>query len=290
MDLFSFDEEFTKTLYLYGIKIWNAVVNLASGMLVQNPQDNALTSDAYNYVSSFLTNTTILKWGYSMLAIFFLFNMIGHLVKTPEQMSAPVVILFFIKLIAANAVLANLSWLCSWLLQMGSTIAWIVSKDSGNLTLSNQGWDTFSSAVDNLGFIESIIMCLLALVFLIVMISASINLLKAVVAVYQDLLSMIPFAALEAGTASGGPHTSQVGITYLKTFIGKCLAGALVLVMICISGYLCPAFVELVLDSVEMGANDFVNCLTPMLSKALTAIMIAGSVAGVDAKIKNFGL
>ncbi|MCR5338733.1 MAG: hypothetical protein K6E75_09255 [Lachnospiraceae bacterium] len=94
-------------------------------------------------------------------------------------------------------------------------------------------------------------------------------------------LVVMPFAGIAVAMGAGGGEISRSLLTYLKTFLGFCISGAMMVVIIKCSGGLCTTLASSRLS----GATDIESCLLITVQAAITPIVTAGLVKGTDAVI-----
>ena len=92
---------------------------------------------------------------------------------------------------------------------------------------------------------------------------------------------MLPFAGIAIALGAGGHDISRSLVSYIKTFFGFCISGAMMVIAIKCGVSLCTNFVSFDLSS----SSDIAKCILITVQMSITPIVIAGLVKGSDAMI-----
>ena len=87
------------------------------------------------------------------------------------------------------------------------------------------------------------------------------------------------FAGIAIALGAGGHDISRSLVTYIKTFFGFCISGALMVVAVKTGVSLCTNLVNFDLAS----ASNVYKCILITVQMAITPIVISGLVKGSDA-------
>ncbi len=90
---------------------------------------------------------------------------------------------------------------------------------------------------------------------------------------------ILPFAGIAIALGAGGHDISRSLLTYIKTFFGFCISGALMVVAVKTGVSLCTNLVNFDLTS----ASNVYKCILITVQMAITPIVISGLVKGSDA-------
>lgn len=92
---------------------------------------------------------------------------------------------------------------------------------------------------------------------------------------------ILPFAGIAIALGAGGSEVSRSLLSYIKTFFGFCISGALMVIAVKCGVSLCTTLV-----SIDMaGMTNVYKCIIMTVQMAITPIVISGLVKGSDAMI-----
>ena len=92
---------------------------------------------------------------------------------------------------------------------------------------------------------------------------------------------ILPFAGIAIALGAGGHDISRSLVSYIKTFFGFCISGAVMIIAIKTGVSLCTTLVGFDLT----GASNIYKCILITVQMAITPIVISGLVKGSDAII-----
>lgn len=94
-------------------------------------------------------------------------------------------------------------------------------------------------------------------------------------------LMVLPFAGIAIALGAGGHEISRSLVSYIKTFFGFCISGAMMVVAVKCGVSLCTNLVNFDLS----GASDIYKCILITVQMSITPIVISGLVKGSDSII-----
>lgn len=236
--------------------LWNTLMESAGDILLKNP-----SKGDYAGIWSELGNiyTVLNVIATSLVVLFFLYGFLRDSVDIHSELTFDRTIKMFIRLIlTANAVSFAFSWMpdfFTWAKNITEVI--LGTKTFG---FSFDGAEIYDQIADAdwgamVAFLTSFLFFLFAAVcgFIVIL-----TVLKRVVNIYL----IAPFCAIALSTLAAGGQTSQVGYSYIRTFLGYVFSACLIAVVIVISGSFIDTFaitsqnaiVKLVECCVKMGA------------------------------------
>ena len=97
-------------------------------------------------------------------------------------------------------------------------------------------------------------------------------------------LVLLPFSTITVAMGAGEPEEQRVMHSYIKTFIGLCLSGAMMVICVRMGADLSSALISFEFEDLDMTRA----ILYISVQNAITPMMIAGLVKSVDGLISRF--
>ena len=117
------------------------------------------------------------------------------------------------------------------------------------------------------------------IVLLFIMVASCLSIISSAFQRILKPLMILPFAGIAIALGAGGHDISRSLVTYIKTFFGFCISGALMVVAVKTGVSLCTNLVNFDLTS----ASNVYKCILITVQMAITPIVISGLVKGSDA-------
>ena len=117
------------------------------------------------------------------------------------------------------------------------------------------------------------------IVLLFIMVASCLSIISSAFQRILKPLMILPFAGIAIALGAGGHDISRSLLTYIKTFFGFCISGALMEVAVKTRVSLCTNLVNFDLTS----ASNVYKCILITVQMAITPIVISGLVKGSDA-------
>ena len=117
------------------------------------------------------------------------------------------------------------------------------------------------------------------IVLLFIMVASCLSIISSAFQRILKPLMILPFAGIAIALGAGGHDISRSLLTYIKTFFGFCISGALMVVAVKTGVSLCTNLVNFNLA----GASNVYKCILITVQMAITPIVISGLVKGSDA-------
>ena len=119
------------------------------------------------------------------------------------------------------------------------------------------------------------------IVLLFIMVASCLSIISSAFQRILKPLMILPFAGIAIALGAGGHDISRSLVSYIKTFFGFCISGAVMIIAIKTGVSLCTTLVGFDLT----GASNIYKCILITVQMAITPIVISGLVKGSDAII-----
>lgn len=118
------------------------------------------------------------------------------------------------------------------------------------------------------------------IVLLFIMVASCISIISSAFQRILKPLMILPFAGIAIALGAGGHEISR-SVSYIKTFFGFCISGAMMVIAVKTGVSLCTNLVNFGL----LSASNIYKCILITVQMAITPIVISGLVKGSDAMI-----
>ena len=283
--LHDFNKEHAQLFYESGIKIWNALTGRALVVLLQAP--SAASPEAYHIVNQI--GGVLQGVSGSLLAALFLYRMMKEASVTRHQFDVKDAVKILLGLAIMEGIATNLGRIINQVIRIGSSlVSLVVSHGNGGLSMDPAVADVFSGAEP--GFPTMIF----TIVFFVMMTVLGAGVLITVVQRLIRLLIALPFAAVAVVTMMGGGRVSEVGYSYIRSFVGYCLEGAVIAMIIIIGNLLTSSgFISNAFSGIIVGSGDvaFWQVMVGGIGQLLGCSAISGTIKMSEHLVhKMFGL
>ena len=217
-------------------------------------------------------NDTLKAVGYALLVLFFLMGIMKHYnsfqeIKRPEQ-----ALKLFIRFVLAKAAI---TWGLDLMMAMFTIVQGIISRIMGSSGIGGGGLYIPSSMVqtiENCGFWESIPLWAVTLIGSLLIWVLSFIL---ILTVYGRMFKLFMYAAIAPIPLSSfaGEETGNIGKSFLKSFAGVCLEGAIIVLACVIYSLFASA-----LPSVSTGASAITQVWTYVGEIVFNMLVLVGTV------------
>lgn len=170
---------------------------------------------------------------YGLLILFFAFSVFRHTVNLQELRRPEAALRFFIQFVFTKTLITYSMDFLSAIFSICNGIVQTVAMSMGDITEVNATLpDEIQKAIQGVNFLESIPLWIVSLLSSIIILLLSIMLILTVYGRFFKLFLYTAFAPIPL-SAFAGEATSHTGKAFLKSYIGVCLEGA-VIVLACI--------------------------------------------------------
>lgn len=292
-------------IYEAGFNIWNFFIEVSMGLFNTSPLE-ASGGTLVGTISPIYH--VLLDLGLSCALVFFLVAVIKETISAPSGQQAHRLILSGLKYGVILAILGNLWEIMRIIVNITDNIT-SSSSDTVAITLSitdearnlitsffsnTPEWVTGEFTSNLLNWLLYILMVLLifilALVTLFIIIASGISIISSAFQRIIKPLIIMPFAAIMVSAGAGTGDSERVMWSFLKTFFGFCISGAAMIICIRLGVALCNGIP--IIGTVSGTGSDYKSTMISMiyvsLQIAITPIVVAGLIKGVDGIIQRF--
>lgn len=306
--------DFSKGIFSLAYDIWNAFIAIAMTLFTTSP------IHANNSVYAIVYKCFILLSDISIpiAIVFFLIAIVKDVIGTPPEQQLRRLLQDTAKLCVLIAILCNLWDVMGYIMQVADGITdKIGMKSDYKLEMSSVLEDSINW-ISNMqtttkpylgpGFTDrlcewsdqfkNIVMFQITLLIgaigtIIATIGASLTIINCAFQRIIKPLILIPFSTITLAMASGSNEAEQVSRSYIKTFLGLCLTGALMIISIKIGVVLINGGgidLNSLMTFSESGSNAerFRQVLFIVIQNGITPIVIAGLVKGSESLMQRF--
>lgn len=283
--------DIVKALYNCAFTIWNGLISIAMTLFTTSPKTTA-GGTPYSTVHAFynaIADATV-----PIATVFFIIAIYKTVVSAPPGQQAQRFLQDALRYCIILYIAANMWSIMGYIIDFTDGITGKISMTSGyTLTVSGDmesiiedclELPDFELSGEWLGEFWSTIGCSLlfmigGLVLVFVMVASCLSIISSGFQRILKPLMILPFAGIAIALGAGGHDISRSLLTYIKTFFGFCISGALMVVAVKCGISLCTNLVSFDLT----GASDIYKCILITVQMAITPIVISGLVKGSDA-------
>ena len=285
--------DIVKALYNCAFTVWNALMKIAMTLFTTSPK-LAGGGTPYSTVHTFynaIADATV-----PIATVFFIIAIYKSVVSAPPGQQAQRFLHDALRYCIILYIAANMWSIMGYIIDFTDGITGKISATSG-YTLSVSGdmeniidtclkLPSFELSGEWLEKFWSTIGCSLlfligGIVLLFIMVASCLSIISSAFQRILKPLMILPFAGIAIALGAGGHDISRSLLTYIKTFFGFCISGALMVVAVKTGVSLCTNLVYFDLTS----ASNVYKCILITVQMAITPIVISGLVKGSDAII-----
>lgn len=278
-------------LKIYGIyeaaySIWNMLMDIAMTLFTTSPMDasgGALYETVHTLFTSIADISTLL------CTLFFLYSVIKTIDVSPPEQVTERLKMEFVKFAVVVAVVLNLWTLLGGIMQITDGITSKFAAEDYTLEVSGTLETVLQSLDDSkpeasfsaefftamMAYIGNWLLCFLGgMATLFVVIGASVSIISCGFQRIIKPLVSIPFATVTVSMASGSPEEQRVAYNYVKSFLGLCLAGAMMVVCVKLGATLSSGLIAF--NTEDLSLTEQIIYIS--VQNAVSPIVIAGLV------------
>lgn len=285
--------EVVKALYDCAFIIWNALIGIAMTLFTTSPKTAAYGSPyatvrtLYNAIS----DATV-----PIATVFFIIAIYKSVVSAPPGQQALRFMQDALRYVIILFIAANMWSIMGYIIDFSDGITSRITATSGyTLTMSGDieriinsclALPEFELSGEWLAEFWSVIGCSLlfligGIILLFIMVASCLSIISSAFQRILKPLMILPFAGIAIALGAGGNDISRSLLTYIKTFFGFCISGAVMVLAIKCGVSLCTNLVNFNLA----GASNIYKCILITVQAAITPIVISGLVKGSDSII-----
>lgn len=263
------------------VAFWNDKVALVFELLGQSPTE---FKDGGPWEVIADIEPIFVAVGSSLVVLFFVIGFCSESIDVKEEMRFETVLRMLMRLgIAEWLVTSNVTIMKSFFSSIGALVGLITNNGAPKLKIPKEQQDV----IEGLGFGESLLMMILAVIIALVVIFCGFMLIYTVYFRFLKILVIVPFGALAFSTTSGNKMVSHTAVTYSKYFLSVLLEAVTMALAIIV----CNAFLNAGLPSFTSDYADWTKALMYMCELTFSVAMTVGAVKGAqDLTSKVLGL
>ena len=283
--------DIVKALYNCAFTVWNALMKIAMTLFTTSPK-LAGGGTPYSTVHTFynaIADATV-----PIATVFFIIAIYKSVVSAPPGQQAQRFLHDALRYCIILYIAANMWSIMGYIIDFTDGITGKISATSGyTLSVSGDMESIIDSCLELPSFelsgewlekFWSTIGCSLlfligGIVLLFIMVASCLSIISSAFQRILKPLMILPFAGIAIALGAGGHDISRSLLTYIKTFFGFCISGALMVVAVKTGVSLCTNLVNFNLA----GASNVYKCILITVQMAITPIVISGLVKGSDA-------
>lgn len=285
--------DIVKALYNCSFSIWNALIQIAMTLFTTSPKTAASGSPyaTVHAIYNAISDATV-----PIATVFFIIAIYKSVVSAPPGQQALRFMQDALKYCIILFIAANMWSIMGYIIDFSDGITGRIST-TGTYTLSVSGdmasiiescleLPDFELSGEWLASFWSVIGCSLlfligGVVLVFVMVASCLSIISSGFQRILKPLMILPFAGIAIALGAGGHDVARSLVTYIKTFVGFCISGAVMVIAVKCGVSLCTNLVSFDLT----GASDVYKCILITVQMAITPIVISGLVKGSDAMI-----
>ena len=280
-----------KALYNCSFTIWNTLMQIAMTLFTTSPK-SAGGGTPYSTVHTMfnaISDATV-----PIATVFFIIAIYKSVISAPPEQQAQRFLMDALRYCIILFVAANMWNIMGYIIdfsdgitsKMGTTSGYTLSVNSSLESIINStcALPSFELTGEWFSKLWSVIGCSLlfmiaGIVLVFIMVASCISIISSGFQRILKPLMILPFAGIAIALGAGGHDISRSLVTYIKTFFGFCISGALMVVAVKTGVSLCTNLVNFDLA----GASNIYKCILITVQMAITPIVISGLVKGSDA-------
>lgn len=285
--------DIVKALYNCAFTIWNTLIELAMTLFTTSPKI-AGAGSPYQTVHAFynaISDATV-----PIATVFFIIAIYKTVVSAPPGQQAMRFLQDALRYCIVLYIAANMWKIMGYIIDFSDGITAKITATSGyTLKVSGDMEKIIDSCLQFPAFelsgewVEkfwttigcSLLFLIGGIVLLFIMVASCLSIISSAFQRILKPLMILPFAGIAIALGAGGHDISRSLVSYIKTFFGFCISGAMMVIAIKCGVSLCTNFVSFDLSS----SSDIAKCILITVQMSITPIVIAGLVKGSDAMI-----
>lgn len=279
-----------KALYNCAFSIWNTLIEIAMTLFRTSPKTAAYGTP---YATVHALYNAISDATVPIATVFFIIAIYKSVVSAPPGQQALRFMQDALRYVIILFIAANMWSIMGYIIDFSDGITTQITATSGyTLTMSGDIERIIESCLELPDFELSgewleefweVIGCSLlfligGLVLLFIMVASCLSIISTAFQRILKPLMILPFAGIAIALGAGDNDISRSLLTYIKTFFGFCISGAVMVIAIKCGVSLCTNLVSFDLA----GASNVYKCILIMVQAAITPIVISGLVKGSD--------
>ena len=251
------------------VAFWNDKVSLVFELLGQSPTEFK-DGGPWEVISNI--EPIFVAVGSSLVVLFFVIGFCSESIDVKEEIRFETVLRMLMRLSISEWLVANnVTIMKAFFESIGALVGLITNSGSPKLKIPNEQQEI----IEGLGFGESLLMMILAVIIALVIIFCGFMLIYTVYFRFLKILVIVPFGAIAFSTTSGNRMVSHTAVTYFLAVLLEAVTMALAIIV-------CNAFLSAGLPSFTSDYADWTKALMYMCELTFGVAMTVGSVKGAQ--------
>ena len=209
------------------------------------------------------------------MVLFFVIGFCSESIDVKEEIRFETVLRMLMRLgISEWLVANNVTIMKAFFQSVGALVGIITNSGTTKLKIPQEQQDI----IEGLGFGESLLMMILAVIIALVIIFCGFMIVYTVYFRFLKILVIVPFGAIAFSTTSGNRMVSHTAVTYAKNFLAVLLEAVTMALAIIV----CNAFLNAGLPTFTSDYADWTKALMYMCELTFSVAMTVGSVKGAQ--------
>lgn len=254
------------------VAFWNDKIALVFELLGQSPTEFK-GGGPWRVISDI--EPIFVGVGSSLVVLFFVIGFCSESIDVKEEIRFETVLRMLMRLgIAEWLVANNVTIMKAFFQSVGTLVGLITNSGTTKLKIPQEQQDI----IEGLGFGESLLMIILAVIIALVIIFCGFMIVYTVYFRFLKILVIVPFGAIAFSTTSGNRMVSHTAVTYAKNFLAVLLEAVTMALAIIV----CNAFLNAGLPTFTSDYADWTKALMYMCELTFSVAMTVGSVKGAQ--------
>ena len=254
------------------VAFWNDKIALVFELLGQSPTEFK-GGGPWRVISDI--EPVFVGVGSSLVVLFFVIGFCSESIDVKEEIRFETVLRMLMRLgIAEWLVANNVTIMKAFFQSVGALVGLITNSGTTKLKIPQEQQDI----IEGLGFGESLLMMILAVIIALVIIFCGFMIVYTVYFRFLKILVIVPFGAIAFSTTSGNRMVSHTAVTYAKHFLAVLLEAVTMALAIIV----CNAFLNAGLPTFTSDYADWTKALMYMCELTFSGAMTVGSVKGAQ--------
>lgn len=254
------------------VAFWNDKIALVFELLGQSPTEFK-GGGPWRVISDI--EPIFVGVGSSLVVLFFVIGFYSESIDVKEEIRFETVLRMLMRLgIAEWLVANNVTIMKAFFQSVGTLVGLITNSGTTKLKIPQEQQDI----IEGLGFGESLLMMILAVIIALVIIFCGFMIVYTVYFRFLKILVIVPFGAIAFSTTSGNRMVSHTAVTYAKHFLAVLLEAVTMALAIIV----CNAFLNAGLPTFTSDYADWTKALMYMCELTFSVAMTVGSVKGAQ--------
>ena len=254
------------------VAFWNDKIALVFELLGQSPTEFK-GGGPWRVISDI--EPIFVGVGSSLVVLFFVIGFCSESIDVKEEIRFETVLRMLMRLgIAEWLVANNVTIMKAFFQSVGTLVGLITNSGTTKLKIPQEQQDI----IEGLGFGESLLMMILAVIIALVIIFCGFMIVYTVYFRFLKILVIVPFGAIAFSTTSGNRMVSHTAVTYAKHFLAVLLEAVTMALAIIV----CNAFLNAGLPTFTSDYADWTKALMDMWELTFSVAMTVGSVKGAQ--------